>query len=511
MSGRPRSSTTRSGWLPRSPAAAPARRRRPTTTSYWRAVRLIRSARRICGSSSTISTRVTPRPRSCAPAGSPAAAAGGDGRPSSRRASAAGSAVFSTSPGTAGRVHRRQPQRHGEPAAGRVLRRPGCHPSPRPARGRARVRARRRSRCPGRPAAGTAGRPGPTARPGCPARGRSPAAPPARRGRSRSQSAAGRAGCSAARSPAGWPGSAPAARVGARPPAGRPGRGRRRRRRPPPSSSTARRRPPRPRSARCGRTPSAPACSRLMSSRFSTSRVSRSSDSSAVASSSSRSVVVEDHVVAAQAGDRRLGRGQRGAQVVADRGEQRGAQPVGLGQRPGRGGLLGEPLLAQRDGGLRGERLDHPPVGRRAAGGRAAPAEIRSSTVTSASPSAGCERGRSPTRGGDPPGGRIGRGPPGPAAARSAAPAGVTAAKPNVSRSWSSRAGSGRPPRSTLPASGRERLRLGPRPAPPRRVRRAATVDGHRPPPPRRPGRPAARAGSRRSAMVNRCTGGVKK
>ena len=109
--------------------------------------------------------------------------------------------------------------------------------------------------------------------------------------------------------------------------------------------------------------PSAPACSRLMSSRFSTSRVSRSSDSSAVASSSSRSASLKATSLAAQAVDRRLGRGQRGAQVVADRGQQRGAQPVGLGQRPDRGGLLGQPLLPQRDRGLGGEGLDHPPVG----------------------------------------------------------------------------------------------------------------------------------------------------
>ena len=110
-------------------------------------------------------------------------------------------------------------------------------------------------------------------------------------------------------------------------------------------------------------TPSAPACSRLMSSRFSTSRISLSSDSSAVASSSSRSASLNDDVGAAQAGHGGLGRRQRGAQVVADRGEQRAAQPVGLADLAGRRGLLGEPFLAQRDRGLGGERLDDPPVG----------------------------------------------------------------------------------------------------------------------------------------------------
>ncbi len=147
----------------------------------------------------------------------------------------------------------------------------------------------------------------------------------------------------------------------------------------------------------CGRTPSAPACRRLMSSRFSTSRISLSSDSSAVASSSSRSCVAEGDVVAAQAGDRGLGRGERGAQVVADRGEQGGAQPVGLAERAGGGGLLGEPFLAQRDRGLGGERLDHPPVG---GGQRIRPhrtSDTSSSTGTSTSPCAGRRAGRSPT------------------------------------------------------------------------------------------------------------------
>ena len=48
---------------------------------------------------------------------------------------------------------------------------------------------------------------------------------------------------------------------------------------------------------------------------------------------------------------------------MADGGEQGGAQPVGLGEGFDRGGLLGEPLLAQRDGGLGGECLDEAPVG----------------------------------------------------------------------------------------------------------------------------------------------------
>ena len=42
--------------------------------------------------------------------------------------------------------------------------------------------------------------------------------------------------------------------------------------------------------------------------------------------------------------------------------QQRGAQPVDLGQRPGGGGLPRQAFLAQRDGGLGGEGLEHPPV-----------------------------------------------------------------------------------------------------------------------------------------------------
>ena len=107
---------------------------------------------------------------------------------------------------------------------------------------------------------------------------------------------------------------------------------------------------------------SAPAWRRLMSSRLATSRSSRSSDSVAVARSSARSSSRPGHVGARQALDGGLGRRQRGAQVVADRVQQRGPHPVGLGQRPGLLGLLGQPLLPKRDRGLGGERLEDPPV-----------------------------------------------------------------------------------------------------------------------------------------------------
>ena len=135
---------------------------------------------------------------------------------------------------------------------------------------------------------------------------------------------------------------------------------------------------PRRRSIGCGATPSAPACSRLMSSRFSTSRTSRSRDSSAVASSSSRSSLARRctswlrRLVTAALAE---ASGVRRSWLTAD--EQRGAQPVGLGEGLGGGGLLGQALLAQRDGGLGGERLDHPPVG----GGERMPAQHQGEVV----------------------------------------------------------------------------------------------------------------------------------
>ena len=56
---------------------------------------------------------------------------------------------------------------------------------------------------------------------------------------------------------------------------------------------------------------------------------------SMVASSSASSAGPRLHVGLAQAADAGLDRGQRGAQIVADRGEQGGPDPVALGQRLG--------------------------------------------------------------------------------------------------------------------------------------------------------------------------------
>ena len=65
------------------------------------------------------------------------------------------------------------------------------------------------------------------------------------------------------------------------------------------------------------------------------------------------------HVGLPQAADRGLDRGQRGAQVVADRGEQRGPHPVAFGQRLGLGRLGTQPLPVQRGrrlGGVPGQQ-----------------------------------------------------------------------------------------------------------------------------------------------------------
>ena len=61
------------------------------------------------------------------------------------------------------------------------------------------------------------------------------------------------------------------------------------------------------------------------------------------------------HVGLAQAAGAGLDRGQRRAQVMADRRQQRGAHPVALGQRLGLRGLGPQPLPVQRRGGLGGE------------------------------------------------------------------------------------------------------------------------------------------------------------
>ena len=79
-----------------------------------------------------------------------------------------------------------------------------------------------------------------------------------------------------------------------------------------------------------------------------------STDSSSWASSSGENVDVR----LAQARHRGLDPGQRGAQVVGDRGEERGASPVVAGQAPGPGRLDDQAVPRQQGGGVRGERAD---------------------------------------------------------------------------------------------------------------------------------------------------------
>ena len=103
-------------------------------------------------------------------------------------------------------------------------------------------------------------------------------------------------------------------------------------------------------------TGSTPACSRDRSSRLVTRSVSRSSAASAVPSSSWRSCFGPVDVSREQAGHRRFRRRDRGAQIVADRIEQRGPRAFGLGQRLHRLRRFGELALPVGDGGLDGER-----------------------------------------------------------------------------------------------------------------------------------------------------------
>ncbi len=67
-------------------------------------------------------------------------------------------------------------------------------------------------------------------------------------------------------------------------------------------------------------------------------------------------------VVGAEGGDGGLDARERGPQVVADGGEQGGADLVALGQLPGLLRLADEPLPVEDDGGLGGEGAEDPPV-----------------------------------------------------------------------------------------------------------------------------------------------------
>ena len=86
---------------------------------------------------------------------------------------------------------------------------------------------------------------------------------------------------------------------------------------------------------------------------------------------------VQADVEAEQARDGGLGGGERGPEVVTDRGEQGGAYLVGLGQRGGLGGGPAEAEVVDHDGGLGRERADQALVLGRAAPVRAGRARAR--------------------------------------------------------------------------------------------------------------------------------------
>ena len=124
--------------------------------------------------------------------------------------------------------------------------------------------------------------------------------------------------------------------------------------------------------------------------------------------------------------------------------QQRGAELVGLRNRDGRGGLFGQSLLTQRQGRLYGECLHDAAV---PCLQRGAPQDEHEVVVDGHIDVAGAGRGAR----------RIARalrhGPARAGWACASRSSRVTESSPNDSRSWSSSAGSGREPRSTLPAT----------------------------------------------------------
>ena len=131
------------------------------------------------------------------------------------------------------------------------------------------------------------------------------------------------------------------------------------------------------------------------SSRLSTRAASRSADSSMVASSSSCSAWRPGHVGLPQAGGGGLDAGQRGAQVVPDRGEQRGADPVDLGKLLRPRCLLCKACCFPSAAGSSGESFEQNSV----LGERRAPYPNSSSGQSPARTVPGLARWRRPDRG----------------------------------------------------------------------------------------------------------------
>ena len=214
----------------------------------------------------------------------------------------------------------------------------------------------------------------------------------------------------------------------------------------------------------------APVSRRLMSSRFSTRALSRSASSSMVWSRMPVSSGPKCELVGQQARRRRLDGGQRGAQVMAHGGQERGPQLVGPGQRVGLGRLGVEPVALQGGGQLGGEGGQDVPV----LGGQPGSLQRRAPRVGQREGSASRPRGRRAGRTGR--GHRRSRSPAGPppgtwAAGWRPTPGGRPPPAPRAGRAAGSPRGTpgDRPPG---PACGRPTG-----PGRPRPTRRAATVD----------------------------------
>ena len=109
----------------------------------------------------------------------------------------------------------------------------------------------------------------------------------------------------------------------------------------------------------------APDSSRVMSRRLATNRFKRSASSCKVREqlfALGRAVLLRE---AAQARDRAEDRGERRPQIVRDRGQERGAQPLGLGQHAGLVEPLGERNALDRHRRLVAKRVEQPPLIRR--------------------------------------------------------------------------------------------------------------------------------------------------
>ena len=195
---------------------------------------------------------------------------------------------------------------------------------------------------------------------------------------------------------------------------------------------------------------------------------SRSSDSSTVASSSSRSVGAEHDARAAQAVDRGLGRGERGAQVVADRADSSAVRSRSTSASgPAAAACSASRSCRSATAAWAANACGQPPVG----GGERMSAqhqrERRRRPGSRRRPRPGVRHGRSPTAAGDPPGVRVVCRRPGPAGRRPALEQGDAGEAERLAELVEQ---GGQRPGAAQHAAGQggQGLRLGPGAAPPR-------------------------------------------